>query len=193
MGDINQIHYLEKFLPPINGPILEIGSKDYGNTSSLREIHPNNEYIGLDMEHGKNVDIVQDLTLGIGHLQSNYFELGICCSVLEHVRKPWIMAENITLLIRPEGYLYIAVPWVWRYHPYPDDYFRFSFRGIISLFPDFEWSNIYYSSTVEKEFYQIDDDNLGVDNSLAAFADTPLGQRKYLPYLQIHMLGKKLK
>jgi hypothetical protein len=29
-----------------------------------------------------------------------------------------------------------------------------------------------------------------VDNRMAAFADTPQGKRKYLPYLMVNMLGR---
>ena len=58
MGDKNQITFLQRHVPTISGPILEIGSKDYGSTSSFRTVYPSNEYIGLDMAPGAGVDIV---------------------------------------------------------------------------------------------------------------------------------------
>lgn len=39
MGDINQVIYLKKYLPEVDGPVLEIGSKDYGSTSSFRDTY----------------------------------------------------------------------------------------------------------------------------------------------------------
>lgn len=190
MGDINQTLYLKKFLSSVEGPILEIGSKDYGNTSSFRDVYTQNEYVGIDMEEGKNVDHVVDLVAGIGPLKEDYFGLAICCSVLEHVTKPWVMAENISRLMRPGGVLYMSVPWVWRYHPYPDDYYRFSFKGVMQLFPDFDWKDIYYSSIVPGEFFALNEENIGIDNQLAATMKTPQGaDRKYLPYLMVNMLG----
>lgn len=191
MGDINQILYLQHFVKQSNGPILEIGSKDYGSTSSFREVFPNAKYVGIDLEPGKNVDQVVDLTQGLGDLSAGEFELGICCSVLEHVDRPWIMAENITQLIKSGGILFMSVPWVWRYHAYPDDYFRFSWRGIMSLFPDFEWSTMHYSTTVKNEFIEISEQNKGGDNAMAAMVSEPNGSRKYLPYLMVNMLGVK--
>jgi len=191
MGHVSQLTYLERFMPAVNGPILEIGSKDYGNTATFRAAYPGQEYIGVDMEAGKDVDLVVDLTTGVGALRKNHFALGICCSVLEHVRKPWVFAENIASVLRPGAALYMSVPWVWRYHAYPDDYFRFSWRGIMELFPAFEWSGICYSTNVPNEFFDIDMDNPGVDDRMAAFANTPAGKRKYLPYLMVNMLGKK--
>lgn len=191
MGDVNQIIYLKRHIPNIDGPVVEIGSKDYGNTSSFRSTYLNNEYIGVDLSAGKGVDVVQDLTLGVGDLPESYFTLGICCSVLEHVRRPWIMAENISKLIRPEGQLYISVPWVWRFHAYPDDYFRFSYRGILELFPQFSWRACCYSTNVPEEIIPIDEGK-GIDNQMAIHMQTPRGPRKYLPYLMVNMIGTKV-
>jgi hypothetical protein len=191
MGDVNQLAYLKRFMPSVAGPILEVGSKDYGNTSSFRDFYAGHEYVGIDMESGKDVDLVVDLTQGIGALEKDYFGLGICCSVLEHVRKPWIFAEHLTSTVRAGGALYMSVPWVWRYHAYPDDYFRFSWRGIMELFPAFEWRQVCYSTNVPNEFLEIPADDPGVDGKMAAFADTPGGKRKYLPYLMVNMLGVK--
>lgn len=191
MGDLNQLTYLKRLLPSVSGPIIEIGSKDYGNTSSFRDFYAGCEYVGIDMEPGKNVDLVVDLTKGTGELRTSHFALGVCCSVLEHVRRPWLLAEHLTSVIRAGGALYMSVPWVWRYHPYPDDYFRFSWRGIMELFPSFQWTNVCYSTNVPNEFFDIVADNPGIDDSMATFAETPAGKRKYLPYLMVNMLGFK--
>lgn len=191
MGDTNQLTYLKRLMPTVSGPILEVGSKDYGNTSTFRDFYVGAEYVGIDMEPGQNVDLCVDLCEGIGGLDPGHFALGICCSVLEHVRRPWMLAGHLASLIQPGGTLYISVPWVWRYHPYPDDYFRFSWRGIIALFPGFSWANICYSTNVPNEFLDISPEHPGIDNSMAAFAKTPGGKRKYLPYLNVNMLGTK--
>lgn len=192
MGDINQVTFLKKFVQNADGPILEIGSKDYGSTSSFRDYFPDNPYVGLDLEEGKGVDVIQDLTQGIGSLEANSFGLIICCSVLEHTDKPWVMADNITRLMRPGGKIYMSVPWVWRYHAYPDDYFRFSFRGVIALFPELHWDTPYYSTTCPGEFIAVTPENLGVDNDMAASGPAINGgQRKYLPYLMVNMIGTK--
>lgn len=54
MGDVNQLTYLKRFMPSVTGPIVEIGSKDYGSTSSFRDFYAGCEYVGIDMEPGKN-------------------------------------------------------------------------------------------------------------------------------------------
>ena len=96
------------------------------------------------------------------------------------------MAANLTRLLRRGGALYVAVPWVWRYHPYPDDYFRFSWRGIAELFPQIAWTRQAYSTNLNDEFFDVGD---GIDNGLAKYVNAATGQRKYLPYLQVHMFG----
>lgn len=189
MGDVNQRLFLTRALPKTDGPVLEVGSRDYGNTESFRDVYAGNGYLGVDLAAGRNVDRVIDLAAGIGDLAEGHFALIICCSVLEHVPRPWQMAENLTRLLRPGGALYIAVPWVWRYHAYPDDYFRFSWRGIAELFPAITWTRMAYSTTVADEFFDITGDGFGIDNGLAKYVETPKGQRKYLPYLQVHMVG----
>jgi hypothetical protein len=191
MGDTNQLIYLKKHAPKVAGAIIEIGSKNYGNAARFRDWYSHNKYVGIDMAAGEGVDKILDLTESTGDLQKAHFDLGICCSVLEHVRKPWVMAENITSLIRPSGLLYVAVPWVWRYHAYPDDFFRFSWRGIEELFPAFHWRNKMFSTNLENEFFDIGNQPPWVDDQMAYFKWTIRGKRKHLPYLQVHMIGAK--
>jgi len=190
MGDINQLAFLRHWVPRVDGPVLEVGSKEYGSTSTFREFYAGAEYVGLDMAEGPGVDVVQDLTVSPGPLPQSHFALAICCSVLEHVRRPWRFAENLTRVVRPGGMLYMSVPWVWRYHAYPDDYFRYSHRGVMALFEEFDWTKAYYSTNVPSEFVEIPADAAGVDDRMAAVLDAGQGRkRKYLPYLMVNMLG----
>ncbi len=142
-------------MPKVEGPVLEIGSRVESNTQPYRPLFPGIEYVGVDMQDGTNVDFVIDLTEGIGDLEEEHFELIICASVLEHVKYPWLFAENVTKLARPGGFLYLSVPWIWRYHMYPDDYFRYSPSGVKVLFPGFEWKKFYASTRKIGEIYEI--------------------------------------
>lgn len=187
MGDINQRVFAERHLPRIKGAVVEIGSKDYGSTTSLRDKFPGNEYTGLDIEDGKGVDAVVDLEAGIGDLPEGHYELAICCSVLEHMKEPWKAAKNIERLVRPGGLLYISVPWVWRYHPYPDDYYRFSPPALRFLFQGFEFTKAYLSTNVEGEIVEFE---RGVDNKMRHLLPVKgKDKRKYLPYFNINMIG----
>lgn len=185
MGDQSQRKicraFVWKYAP--QGPILEIGAKRYHADTAVefRDLFDGQEYVGTDIEPGDGVDVVDDLE-NPRNLVGRRFGFAICCSVLEHVRRPWVAAEAISDIVAPGGYLYVATPWVWPYHPYPDDYFRFSFSGIASLFPNFE--------VVEKLFGSLDK----IVNASAEdgqFADRWFFENEKNFRLQVHMLLRK--
>jgi len=68
VGDVNQRLFLTRSLPGTEGPVLEVGSRDYGNTESFRDVYAHNEYVGVDLSAGRNVDRVVDLAAGIADL-----------------------------------------------------------------------------------------------------------------------------
>jgi SAM-dependent methyltransferase len=182
MGDKNQRHFLGRKLPSVEGPVLEIGAKEYQQfTQSFRGFYPN-EYVGVDLEPGDGVDVVADLSESLGGLEEGKYGLVIACSVLEHVRNPRAMADNLVKLLRPGGAVFISVPWVWRYHAYPDDYQRFSWSGIQVLFPAVKWDQAEFSTTREGELFPAVKD---ADNNLAVVIEG----RKFLPYLMLQMIG----
>lgn len=188
MGDLNQLIYAKAVFHDFRGRVLEIGSKDYGNTQPFRELFANSEYVGVDLEAGKNVDHVVDLEKGLGPLAGQKFDLIVICSVLEHSPRPWLLAESIQSVLAEDGALMSCHPWVWRYHKYPDDYFRFSPKGVMALFPELKfWLPMFYASSIQGEFFSFSEDD-GVDNKLAYFNKEG---RKYLPYLQSMMTGTK--
>lgn len=188
MGDVNQLLYARAVFSDFRGRVLEIGSKDYGNTQPFRDLFRGSEYVGVDLEAGPNVDFVVDLEQGLGPLSGKKFDLIIICSVLEHSPRPWVLAQHIQQALSDDGAVMSCHPWVWRYHKYPDDYFRFSPRGITSLFAELKfWLPMFYASSVQGEFYSFTE-NEGVDNRLAYISEDG---RKYLPYLQTMMTGTR--
>jgi SAM-dependent methyltransferase len=141
MGDLNQLDFVLENRDRVKGPILEIGSRDYGNTNDLRGYFPGLRYLGVDMEPGKGVDLVCDfvdpLEVVDARLDGARFQTVVCFSVMEHCRQPFRMAENITALTEPGGLLFLSVPWVWNMHGFPDDYWRFTPSAVRVLFPRF--------------------------------------------------------
>ena len=107
------------------------------------------EFIGIDLVAGNNVDRVLDIcspakALG-ATLGDKPFDLVICCHVLEHTREPWRAARNIETLLAPKGLAYIATPWSQAFHAAPDDYWRFSVRGLMLMFARLEILSAFYS------------------------------------------------
>ncbi len=106
-------------------------------------------FVGLDLLEGANVDVVGDIcgsprTLA-AKLGEDAFDLVVCCHVLEHTRRPARAAGNIERFLRPGGLAYVATPWSQAFHAAPDDYWRFSVRGLMLMFGKLEIVSSFYS------------------------------------------------
>jgi len=101
------------------------------------------DFVGVDMAAAPNVDVVADMTADFEMvdvaLGGRRFHTVICCSVLEHVPNVFKIAANITQLTAPGGVLFLSVPFIWRYHGYPGDYWRFTPDAVEFLFPEFKF------------------------------------------------------
>ena len=106
-------------------------------------------FIGVDLLEGSNVDGVLDICSPAKALKEKLgeepFDLVICCHVLEHTRDPMRAARNIESVLRPGGIAFIATPWSQAFHATPDDYWRFSVRGLMLLFEGLEIQSSFYS------------------------------------------------
>lgn len=165
MGDVNQRIFVEKFAERLSGPFLEVGSKDYGSTQDLRSLFAGDqEYVGVDRVEGPGVDIVADLTQDFrsvdARVQGRRFGTIFCLSVLEHCDQPFTMAENLTRLLKPDGWLCLSVPFAWQIHAYPNDYWRFTPEGVRKLFPEiqFDIEESLAATSRQNDFRPLDDD-----------------------------------
>jgi hypothetical protein len=140
MGSINQLLFVQHHASEMLAPFLEVGAKDYGNTQDLRSVvHGRGEYVGADIESGPGVDVALDFTQPFEEVDQQLggrrFGTIFCLSVMEHCKQPFVMAENLTKLLHPGGKLCLAVPFVYQFHGYPSDYWRFTHEGVKILFP----------------------------------------------------------
>lgn len=165
MGDFNQYVYIRQLAPRLEGPYLEIGSRDYGSTQNLRPLFANRgKYVGVDLFAGPGVDLVLDLTADFESIDAalggERFGTIICLSVLEHCAQPFRLAENITRLLRPGGRVCISAPFAWKFHGYPSDYWRFTHEGIRLLFPGivFDGADCTSSTSQVGGFAPLDED-----------------------------------
>ncbi|GMQ91313.1 MAG: hypothetical protein BMS9Abin11_0621 [Gammaproteobacteria bacterium] len=154
MGDLNQYHYVKDHCSSFTGPFLEIGSRDYGTTWNMRPLFPGQQYIGVDMSEGKSVDLVFDLTKPFKEVDQAFngvrFNTIFCLNVMEHCDQPFRMAENLEALLAPGGKIYISVPFAWKFHGYPSDYWRFTQEGVKKLFPGLDFDNDFSNTTTSR-------------------------------------------
>jgi len=139
MGSPNQLLFIRRYAQRLGGPYLEVGARDYGSTVDLRPLFAaRGRYLGVDMDPGPGVDLALDMAGPFepidAALAEERFGTIFCLSVLEHCRRPFQMAENLTRLLAPQGRLVVAAPFAFKFHAYPNDYWRFTPEGIRALF-----------------------------------------------------------
>jgi SAM-dependent methyltransferase len=142
-------------------PYLEVGS-GRADHQWWRDIRthigvPRDQWTGLDMERGPNVDVEFDIvgdTLG-GELHER-FNTVICAEVLEHVSHPPIALETLWWFLKPGGKLIITVPFAFPIHNFPDDYWRFAPSGLKLLLADAGFEDI-HTTQLNEQAWELDD------------------------------------
>lgn len=131
------------YVRPRYGRTLVVGSRVYAGREDRRALYASAE--GWDALPGDGVDRVIDMEKEMP--AGEQFAHVECVSVLEHTRRPWLLARNIEQLLCVGGTLYLTVPFVWRVHSYPDDFWRFTAAGVRALFSCIDWVKVMYSHT----------------------------------------------
>lgn len=105
------------------GDVLDVGSQDVNGT--LKGIFKGCDYVGLDMEPGKNVDVVG---LGRAIPFDNYsFDIVVSNSCFEHDLTWFYTLAEMYRVAKIDGMLIIgACSLGFPYHAYPYDYYRFT-------------------------------------------------------------------
>src|SRR5258705_2157192 len=127
----------DRFFHHINGcnpdmRILNLGSGvglfDGAFRSDLR-------FVNLDVWRNERTHILAD-----GHylpFADGSFDAVVSNAVLEHVRKPWIIADELWRILKPGGRIFIKLPFLNVIHD-ERDYNRYTDRGLEALFDRFE-------------------------------------------------------
>lgn len=85
----------------------------------------------LDVSDGPGIDIVGPAEAI--PLKDDSVDLVITQETLEHVADPVKAMAEITRVLKPNGTLYLQVPFTIGYHPGPTDFWRFTKEGIVQL------------------------------------------------------------
>jgi len=124
------------FEPP--GPVLEVGSlylEGYEAISDLRPYFRGREYIGCDLRQGLGVDRIEDAE-GLS-FERESFGTVLMFELLEHLQHPDRALSEAHRILREDGLLALSVPFDYRLHGFPTDYWRFTPSGIHTLLKQF--------------------------------------------------------
>ena len=116
---------VRKRIPFSPGRVLEIGSQDV-NGSVRTFFQDAKEYIGIDMQEARGVDIVMNASGALDRFGVESFDTIICCEMLEHDLHFLDTVGQIHQMLKPGGMLIITTPtFGFPLHRYPKDYWRF--------------------------------------------------------------------
>ena len=114
--------------------ILEIGSREVTGKSTFRSDFTKAEYFGFDFYEGKNVDVIGDAHQLSKYFPNQQFDLIFSSACFEHFAMPWLVAEEISKLLRVGGHVFIETHFSFSYHEHPWNFFQFSDKGLSVLF-----------------------------------------------------------
>ncbi len=139
--DIND-QFLEKYSHLYKGNLYDLGAGE----SPYKEYFLSHakSYVAVDWSdsvHQTNCDMAADLNHPLP-IATEIADTVIALSVLEHLREPQMMLCESFRILKPGGYLILQVPWQWRLHETPHDYFRYTPYGLRYIFERAGFVNI---------------------------------------------------
>jgi len=197
--------FIEQVKPEefMNRRILEVGSR-YVNGSVrplIEKFFQPREYIGIDIEPGKFVDIVMPAEKLLDYFGPESFDVVISTAVLEHVKDWRIVINNMKSVLRKGGYIYITtVSHGFPYHGYPYDFWRYELSDIKRIFLDFEIlalkrdyriPGVFLKARKPENWAPVDLDNIALysvllgrrTKNIVDIKDAPLSRRLMLKFI----------
>jgi SAM-dependent methyltransferase len=114
------------------GAVLDVGSK----AAPYRALVPAGTYLRLDIDPAKHPDICCDLH----ELEwmGEPFDTVLAIEVLEHLYDPQRAIDRIYGVLKPGGVCILSTRFFFRYHPDPEDHYRFTWDSLRHLFRHFQ-------------------------------------------------------
>jgi SAM-dependent methyltransferase len=116
----------------LDGQILDIGGK---SASSLyfkyMQTAPGSQIICTDLKAAPGV-LALDVTKPFP-ISDDSIDVVIAFNLFEHVFEYEFAFREIYRILKPDGRIYLCVPFLHEFHPAPDDYFRFTASGLTQI------------------------------------------------------------
>jgi len=121
--------------------VLEVSSKFVdGSVRPLIERFCNpREYVGVDIEPGKYVNVVLPAEKLVDYFGPEPFDIVISMEVPEHVFNWRLVVNNMKIVLKRGGYIHVTTRSKgFPYHTYPYNFWRYEAGDMIRIFKDFE-------------------------------------------------------
>lgn len=109
--------------------IFDIGSKEARGAYLPGGPPPGARIVCVDIDARPGVDLVADAH-DLHMVETGTVDLVMLLNVLEHVRDPQRVLAECERILKPGGIVWVDVPFMFPFHADPDDFWRFSDRGL---------------------------------------------------------------
>lgn len=130
---------IAKELTTLRGKTLDVGCADAPYKDLL---HPDVEYVGLDISPGSSVDILIAPGL-VWPVEAAVFDNVLVLQVLEHVEDLNFVLSEIYRVLKPGGSLLVSIPFLYNEHGSPDDFRRLTLVGLRSVLSQYSINREY--------------------------------------------------
>jgi SAM-dependent methyltransferase len=116
---------LRRWLPQISGDVLNIGAGER-HYEDLRD--ETCTIFSVDLMPFPDIDLQANVYML--PFQDGTFSTVIATEVFEHLQDPRAAVKELHRVLKPQGKLLLTVPFLYRVHSDPDDYFRYTVSGL---------------------------------------------------------------
>ena len=121
---------IKQFLRLEPGVVLDVGAK----AAPYQQHIPATRYVRLDIDPSRQPDICADVHELEGEPE---FDTVLVIEALEHLYDPQTAIERLRAVLKPGGVCVLSTRFLYRYHPDPEDHYRFTQDSLQYLFRHF--------------------------------------------------------
>lgn len=104
--------------------IIDVGGRRARQRGFYERIYLKDNITYVNIDPSTDPDIVCDATSI--PVDDNSYSAALCCEVLEHVFDPKAVLKEMRRIVKPGGFIYVVVPFMYPVHADPDDYGRYT-------------------------------------------------------------------
>lgn len=124
------LNYLTRNLEQFSGKLLDVGCGKMPYKEYIMKNSSVTEYVGLDIESALIYDkkISPDFTWDGKKMpfDKNAFDCAFATEVLEHCPEPEVVLREVYRVLKPGGFFFFTVPFLWNLHEVPNDQYRYT-------------------------------------------------------------------